>query len=209
MTVIGLTGPTGAGKTTALEVLAGMGAVVLDCDRLYHALLERDGEMRKELTQRFGRGILKGTGGIDTKALGRMVFADPLALEALNAIAHRYVCQAVKAALEQAEAEEKSLAAIDAIALLESGLGGYCNAVVGVLAPETVRVRRIMERDGVDEEYARLRVRAQKGEDFYRAGCTHILENSGEETREAFAARAGALFAAIIKNQAGEKNRTD
>lgn len=205
MTVIGLTGPTGAGKTTALEVLEGMGAAVIDCDRVYHALLAGDEALRKELTERFGRGILNRVGEVDTKALGRLVFSDAQALTDLNAIAHRRVCQAVDERLAKAEAEGRTLAAVDAVALIESALALRCHAVVGVLAPEETRIRRIMARDGVSEEYAALRVKAQKPEKFYRDGCTHILENSGEETREGFARRAQALFAAIIQKQAGDR----
>ena len=92
-----------------------------------------------------------------------MVFADPQALADLNAITHRFVLAEIDRQAAQAEAEGRPAVAIDAIALIESGAAEGCDAVVGVLAPKEVRVRRIMSREGISEEYARKRVEAQQG----------------------------------------------
>ena len=88
--------------------------------------------------------------------------------------------------------------AIDAIALIESGVGETCSAVVGILAPKEVRIRRIMAREGISEAYTRKRVEAQQGDDFFCAHCTHILEN-GEGSPEEFGRRARTLFASLIR----------
>lgn len=207
MKIIGITGPTGAGKTTALNVLVRLGGGVIDCDAVYHGLLERSGPMKRELTARFGRGILNGEGRLDRKLLGQVVFQDESALLALNAITHRYVGRVVRARIAAAEAEGCAAVAVDAIALIESGLGKLCHAVVGVLAPAEVRVRRIMAREGISEDYARLRVAAQKEDAFFRANCTHILENSGDDTPEAFGERALALFTAILQDTQQKEER--
>ncbi|SBW04288.1 Dephospho-CoA kinase [uncultured Eubacteriales bacterium] len=198
MKIIGITGPTGAGKTTALNVLAGLGGEIVDCDAVYHELLEYSEPMKRELTARFGRGILSGEGRLDRKLLGQVVFQDQDALLALNAITHRYVGKEVRARIAVAEAEGRTAVAIDAIALIESGLGKLCHAVVGVLAPAEVRVKRIVAREGITEEYARLRVAAQKEDAYFRANCTHILENSEDDTPEIFAERARVLFKTIL-----------
>ena len=100
--------------------------------------------------------------------------------------------------LREAEASGLPAAAIDAIALIESGLGQRCDAVVGVLAPAELRVRRIMDREGIPEDYARKRVSAQKGEDFFRSHCDYILENDEGDTPETFRLRARALFAGLL-----------
>ena len=89
-------------------------------------------------------------------------------------------------------------AAIDAIALIESGIGAGCDAVVGILAPKEVRIRRIMAREGIPEDYARKRVEAQQGDDFFRAHCDYILENREDDTPEHFQARARELFRRIL-----------
>lgn len=190
---IGITGPTGAGKTTALRALTSLGAHVIDADAVYHQLLASSEELKGALTARFGPGILDETGRIQRKALGGVVFADPAALADLNAITHRFILAEIDRQTAQAEAEGRPAVAIDAIDLIESGAAEGCDAVVGVLAPKQVRIRRIMAREGISEDYARKRVEAQRDDAFFRTNCTHILENDGDDPA-AFEARALALF---------------
>ncbi|MBM6924758.1 dephospho-CoA kinase [Pseudoflavonifractor phocaeensis] len=194
---IGITGPTGAGKTTALHALAELGAHIIDADQVYHQLLAGSVPMRRALLDRFGVSIREADGEIDRKALGAIVFADPNALSDLNAITHRFVGDEIASQSAQAEREGRPAVAIDAIALIESGIGAECDAVVGVLAPKEVRIRRIMAREGISEAYARKRVEAQQGDGFYRIHCTHILEN-GEGSEAEFHRRALALFQTLI-----------
>lgn len=196
MKIIGITGPTGAGKTTALRAVVALGGCVIDCDQVYHQLLEESAAMRNELTERFGRGILDSEQRLDRKKLGALVFQSKALLADLNTITHRYVRQRVEELLRAARAEGRPLAAVDAIALIESGLGDLCDAVVAILAPPEVRVRRIMARDGISEDYARMRVKAQQSDAFFRQNCTAVLENTGEEAE--FARQAKALFEKIL-----------
>ena len=122
MTVIGITGPTGSGKTTALGVLEEMGFRVLDCDKIYHTLLQSDLTLQQELKDRFG-SALWGPDGLDRKALGRLVWEDAAALADLNEITHRHILAALRRALDRAAAEGLPGAAVDAVALIESGAG--------------------------------------------------------------------------------------
>lgn len=197
MTVIGITGPTGAGKTTVLNVLQSMGGAILDCDAVYHGLTENCIPMRKELADRFGAQIFGPDGALKRKELGAVVFGDSAALADLNGITHRYVREAVSAAIRQAEAEGKPAAAIDAIALLESGLDGLCDTTVAVTAPDEVRVKRIMARENISEEYARLRISAQKPNQFFEEHCDYVLCN-GSDDRSLVEAQAKALFDELI-----------
>ena len=193
---IGIIGPTGAGKTTALNALSALGVHIIDADQVYHDLLEGSAPLREALTTRFGTGIVTDEGKVDRKALGNVVFADPEALADLNAITHRFIIHEIDRQAAQAQAEGRPAVAIDAISLIESGVGETCDAVVGVLAPKEMRVRRIMAREGIPEDYARKRVEAQQGDGFFRAHCTHILENQG--TAEEFGRKALALFQTLI-----------
>ena len=193
---IGITGPTGAGKTTALNVLTELGAHIIDADQVYHDLLAHSTPMGDALTARFGSAILDETGQVDRKALGSVVFADPTALADLNAITHRFIIEEIDRQAAQAETDGRTAVAIDAIALIESGVGETCDAVVGILAPREIRIRRIMAREGIPADYARKRVDAQQGDDFFRTHCTYILENQG--TAEEFAQKALALFQTLI-----------
>ena len=187
---IGITGPTGAGKTTVLKALESLGVGILDADAVYYDLLSGSEEMKKQLRERFGDGILDDNGAIDRKKLGSIVFADSAALLDLNRITHKYVGEELGRREALAAAAGLKAVAIDAIALIESGLGKSCDAVVCVLAPAEVRIRRIMARDGIPEEYARSRVEAQKPDSFYRENSDLVLENDGSVRPEVFAARA-------------------
>ena len=196
MKVIGITGPTGAGKTTALNVLRAFGAEIIDADAVYHDLLEGSSELREALLDRFGDSILDPKGGIDRKKLSQAVYPDRL--EELNALTHPIIVREVWARVEEARRAGLPAAAIDAIALMECGLGEKCDAVVAVVAPLELRIRRIMARDGIDEAYARRRALAQQSESFFRERADYVLENGESDTPETFAARAGVLFGELL-----------
>ena len=196
MTVIGITGPTGAGKTTVLDVLARLGGEVVDCDAVYHELLHTNGPMRDELRARFGTEIFDKNGDLRRKALGAIVFGDETALADLNAITHRHIVAELEQRITRARAKGRPAIALDAIALLESGAGGLCDVTIAVTAPEDVRVRRIMAREGISERYAQARVSAQKPSAWFEERCTHTLRNDG--VREDFEARAQNLFEEIL-----------
>ncbi len=195
MKVIGITGPTGAGKTTALHVLRELGAEVIDADAVYHALLRENGGLKSALVSAFGERILNGVGEVDRKALAREAY--PNRLPELNAVTHPFVVEEVDRRIAAARQEGRSVA-IDAIALIESGLAQRCDAVVAVLAPRELRLRRIMARDGIDEEYALRRVLAQQGDDFFRDNSDHTLENGVKDTEERFRERALELFRELL-----------
>lgn len=173
MTVIGLTGPTGAGKTTALEALEELGFQAVDCDRLYDELLRTSPALREAIAAAFGDVFLPD-GGLDRPGLARRVFADQRELERLNAIVYPAVSAAVEEKIRRCT--QRGLV-IDAINLLESGMGRLCDLTVALTAPPEVRLRRIMARDGISEERARARIAAQKPDRFYRDRCAYLLEN--------------------------------
>ena len=173
--ILGITGGTGCGKTTLLNIIAQQGGLVLDCDAIYHRLLQTDTALLNAIESRFPGTVENGT--LQRKKLGSIVFSDEQALLDLNAVTHG----AVKAeVLRQLESAPK-LAAIDAIALFEGGLAELCDITVAVTAPEELRVKRLMQRDGITEEYARSRIAAQHDEIWFRSHCMHVLENNSTE----------------------------
>lgn len=183
MRVLGITGPTGAGKTTLLREVEKLGGAVIDCDAVYHELLERDTALQCALEREFGP-LRDEAGAIDRKKLGAVVFHDPEKLEQLNSIAWEAVTDRVRALLEEHERQGRSLAAVDAIALLESPLKELCQLTVAVLAPPQVRVDRIMAREGISEDYARARVRAQKPDEYFSQNCDTTLVNDCASAEE-------------------------
>lgn len=173
--ILGITGGTGCGKTTLLKVIAQAGGMVLDCDAIYHELLSRDDTLLTSIEARFPGTVEDGR--LLRKKLGALVFSDEAALLDLNQITHAAVKQEVLCRLER----NPALAAIDAIALFEGGLAELCHVTVAVTAPEKDRVKRLMTRDGISEDYARSRISAQHSEDWFRIHCDHVLENTGTE----------------------------
>ena len=176
--ILGITGGTGCGKSTLLDVIASLGGTVIDCDAVYHRLLETDKAMLCAIEDRFPGVVINGV--LDRKKLGNQVFSDENALLALNRITHA----AVKAEVLRLFPTEPSLIAIDAIGLFEGDLAPLCHVTVAVTAPEEMRVRRLTARDGITEEYARSRIRAQRSAAAFSSLCDHTLQNDGSE--EAF-----------------------
>lgn len=186
--IIGITGGTGAGKTTALDVLKSFGAVIIDCDSVYNELLRTSDAMLNELRESFPRAFAES--GFDRKRLGELVFADAEALHVLNNITNKYIIEQVTVMADKAD-----ISAIDAILLVESGLADKCDFTVAVIAPRDKRVQRIMQRDGISREYAELRVNAQKADEYYRANCDYILVNDSDES--IFKIKCEKLFSKI------------
>ncbi len=195
MKIIGITGGTGGGKTSALGALKKLGALVIDCDAVYHELLQNSADMIGTLDARFP-GVVKD-GALDRKALGQIVFNDAEALEALNNITHAFVGVEVDRRLSAWAAGGGELAAVDAILLIESGLAEKCDIIIGVTAPPEVRVKRIMERDGISEDYARMRISAQKPDSFYYDNCDYVLI-SDCDTVEEFENKARTFIISIL-----------
>lgn len=184
--IIGITGGTGCGKTTALHVIQELGGIVIDCDALYHDLLQTDKNLLHAIRTRFPGTVTSE--GLNRKALASIVFSDKQALLDLNSITHCAVRKAVRALLKP----QPKLAAIDAIELFDGGLADDCDVTVAVTAPEEDRIERLLGRDSITQEQAVLRIRAQKPESYFREKCDYILENNG--TQQEFQEKCLAFF---------------
>lgn len=197
--ILGITGGSGSGKSTLLQVLENHGFTVLDCDRIYHELLQTDAEMLNKINERFPGVVCNGV--LDRKKLGSIVFADPKALADLNRITHSAVKAEVmrRLTLPTFQGTDESVpykhCAIDAIGLFEGGLAELCHRTVAVTAPLEQRVQRLMERDHISEEYARSRIAAQLSDHAFSARCDYTLENNG--SKEDFQAKCLAFLQEI------------
>ena len=184
--IIGITGGTGCGKTTALRAIQALGGRVLDCDAIYHRLLQEDKALVAAIESRFS-GVTE-QGVLNRKKLGAIVFEDAQALLDLNGITHA----AVKAEVLRLLQDKPRLAAIDAIGLFEGGLAQLCDLTVNIAAPYQARLKRLMARDGISESYARSRMDAQRSQESFRWLCDHTLENY--TTQEDFYAKCLSFF---------------
>ena len=141
--ILGITGGTGCGKTTLLNVIRDAGGLVLDCDAIYHVQLKTNKAMLGAIEARFPGIVENGT--LQRKKLGNIVFSDKSALIDLNKITH----SAIRTAVLHRLAERPALAAIDAVALFESGLAELCDVTVAVTAPADIRIKRLMQRENI------------------------------------------------------------
>ena len=194
LTILGITGGTGCGKTTALRTLEELGALIIDCDAVYHGLLIENKEMLAEIDSAFPGVVIDGV--LDRKALGAVVFSDTEALARLNGITHSYVGREIDRLLESWALSGGRLAAIDAIELFGGNLARRCKATFAVLADRDKRIERIMARDGITREYAALRVDAQKPDSYFEEKCDYILKNNS--TEEEFREKCRSKFLEVI-----------
>jgi len=153
-------GGIGAGKSTVCRMLAQHGGRVIDVDRLGHQVLRRAG-MRRQLSARFGAGILADDGSVDRGKLGKRVFADPERLRDLNAMVHPEIGRLLRRRMRALAARKVKAVFIDAALFLDLDLGLAVDAVIAVTAPRALRRRRLMQRDGLSAAECEARLRSQ------------------------------------------------
>lgn len=197
MTVLGLCGQSGAGKTTALDTLMKLGAEVCDCDKISRQIMSCGTPCTAEVIRVFGDGICKN-GEIDRRALGKIVFADREKLDILTEITHRYIKAEVRERIDEFRSRGKGLFVLDAPLLFESGLDMDCDLTLAITADREKRVERIIGRDGIDRETAENRIASQLSEEELRCLSDEVITNNETkkelaEAVEAFAERRGLL----------------
>lgn len=182
--VIGLTGGIGTGKTTAADILAELGAVVIDCDQLGRDVAAIGGGAYDGMVERFGAGIVLDDGNIDRAALGAVVFNDAEALADLNAITHPAIDAEIERGISAAPSE--AVVVLDMAVLVESDLGkGLYNEVLVIESPLDIRLERLLEQRKMAADDARARMASQSSDDERRAVADSIIINDGgvEELR--------------------------
>ena len=179
MLVIGLTGPSGAGKGEVSRLFAAHGVPVIDADKVYHNLLIPPSACLYELVYHFGPQILSPDKTLNRRALGEIVFSDDALLAKLNEITHRYVMAEIRKKMNELRLDEVRAAVLDAPQLFEAGANKDCNIIVSVLADREVRIERILQRDGIDRATALRRIDAQKSDEFFRKHSDYVIENNG------------------------------
>ena len=184
---VGLTGQTGAGKGYVCEMLAAEGFTVVDADVYARRLTEKNAPLLPKLQEAFGEDVVEG-GELNRRLLAARAFASREKTDLLNRIMH-------PAIIEQCRAAADGLTVLDAPQLFEAQMEGDCYRVVSVVAPEDVRLQRIMARDGLTEAQALTRIRAQYGEDYYTAKSDYVIINDGIAD---VAAQMKRILAAIL-----------
>lgn len=175
ITVIGLTGQTGAGKSTFAEMLINKGYYIIDTDILARKAVEGRAVV-DQLCKCFGEDIAKN-GIIDRRELARRAFSSPEKTELLNSVTHPEIIRLTVEEIHRAETQNARAAVVDAPVLFECALANICDFTVCVTAPEEERISRIIARDSISKEDAEMRISAQKSEKYYLEKSDIIIKN--------------------------------
>lgn len=194
---IGLTGGIACGKSTVSEMLVRRGAVLIDADRLAREVVEPGAPALAEVVRVFGQAVLQEDGTLNRQELGKLVFGSEEKRKTLEGILHPPIRRLM---LERMAEHEKQTpdkpVVVDVPLLYESELEDYFQEVLVVYVPEEVQLARLMERNGLTEEEAMRRIRAQTPIEWKKEWADHVIDNSGspaetEEQVERFWKRKG------------------
>ena len=178
--VIGLTGQTGAGKTTVCKVFEEKGFGIINADLVSRKVVEKGSACLGELAAAFGNGILLPDGTLHRKKLGSIVFTHREKLTLLNSIIYPYITEEIKKEIAALAAEGREYILLDAPTLFESATDSLCQVIVAVTAEESLRLERIMRRDGISREMAKARMASQHSEEFFGNNSDFVISNSGD-----------------------------
>ncbi len=176
--VLGLTGQTGAGKSDAAAIAAELGFYVIDCDKTAHRVMNKD-VVKERLCLTFGSDILSTNNTIDRKKLAAKAFLNNESTELLNKTVLPFIVEEIESLINLSD---KDYVLLDAPTLFESGADKMCDITVGVVADESIRFTRIVNRDFLTAEQAQNRINAGKSNSFYKEKCDYVIENNGEKT---------------------------
>ena len=181
MFTIGVTGPSGSGKSLFCSLFANTGFFAIDCDEVYHELTDAPSECTRELASEFGDEILLPSGALDRRALAKVVFAPDAKnkLDILNAITHKYVLSEVRRRIAALSPDCRG-ALVDAPLLFESGFDKECDLTVALLAPRETRLSRLSERDSLPTNALNARLDAAKSDEWYTERCDVTVYNTGD-----------------------------
>ncbi len=191
--IIGLTGGTGTGKSTACRYFEDKGFLVIDSDKVAREVCDKGEPCLDEIVSFFGKEVLDDDGSLNRRRLGEIVFSDSKKLEKLNEITHKYIKEKIKNTISQNE--QKNIV-LDAPLLFEAGLGDVCTVRLCILADTNIRAARIMARDGISEEQALNRISSQHDDAFYVEKCDYAVYNNGDA--EQLTNKLSEIFDGII-----------
>ena len=179
--LVGMTGQTGAGKTTVSRMIEAEGIAVINADTVARRVVEKGMPCLQALHRVFGDGILLPDGQLDRRAAAALIFGDAAARARYQAIIFPYITRMIREQTEMLAAEGNRIILLDAPTLFESGIDRSCHAVISVIAPQECRLTRIMQRDSLTESEALQRMNAQHSERFFRSHSDAVIENNGSE----------------------------
>lgn len=184
MLILGLTGKTGAGKSTVAAYLEKKGCFVIDGDKAAREIVLPSSPALRELAQAFGEDIILADGSLDRKELARRAFTSRDKTELLNSITHPHIKRRFEELIAEGEKRGFDVAVIDAAALLESDCRQLCEKIIVVHADEKLRLQRILARDKITTEQAVTRINGQREDNYYFTKADIIIYNNENTSLE-------------------------
>ena len=196
VTIIGLTGMSGAGKSTACRIFAENGFEIIDCDKLSRIVVEKGNPCLAEIVRFFGQTVILPDGQLNRRETARIIFSDEKKRLALNGIMYPYISYII---IDKAfSCKEKSRFLLDAPTLFESGIDDLCDYIVSVVADKKITAERITERDGITKEEALARLSSQYSSDYYKSRSDYYAENNNG--LDEFIAEISEIISCIGRN---------
>ncbi len=184
MVIVGLTGQTGAGKSTVAAALAEYGYYHVDADKIAKALMGVGSPLLADLADEFGKDLINSDGSLNRRLLAARAFSSHKNTAKLNAITHPAITKKMWESIELAEKGKSRAAIIDAAVLFESGFADNCDIIAVVTAPEELRQKRIMVRDGLSFQEAQRRMAAQQNESAYTDRADIIIKTESNKAQD-------------------------
>lgn len=181
MFILGITGPTGAGKTTVSKIFEKNGIKVVDGDILAREIVEVGKPALKELKEALGEEIINDDGTLNRKKTATIAFSDPEKLATLNRITHHYIKEEF---LKIASEYDGDILGFDGAVILESDVKYLFTKILSVIADEDIRLKRITSRDNITQDEGRLRISSQKNNEFYIENSDFLVYNNGEDMED-------------------------
>lgn len=178
--VVGLTGQTGAGKTTVCKIFSENGFSIINADHIARIVVEKGQPCLKEICEFFGKDILLENGILDRPKLAGLVFTDKKKLELLNSITYPYITSEILRTIRRLSAHGHKLILLDAPTLFESRADDFCELIISVISRDNLRLERIMQRDKLSRESAQYRMDSQLKEEFFRQNSDFIIKNNSD-----------------------------
>ena len=178
--IFGITGPTGAGKSTVSEIFRRLGVYVADADKASRIIMQKGGKCLEEIVTAFGDGILTSDRELDRRSLAKIVFNDNDKLKLLNKITHKYIKEYL---INEINDAKSTIVAIDGAVIIGSPVMELCKKMVVVTADVQTRIKRITERDRIDTKMASDRINSQMSNAEYESFADYVIENNDDTVR--------------------------
>ena len=177
MKIIGITGSSGSGKSTVTHILEKeLKAKVINADEIVKQMQTEGSKYFEKIVELFGREIIQENDSLNRRKLAEIIFQDKSQKEKLDNLTYKYVVEEIK---KQVNMAEEDYVIIDAPLLIESKLNEICNSVIAVISKKEEQIKRICERDNIEENKAKLRIESQMDNEFYKKNSDYVVENNG------------------------------